>query len=440
MVETVAIIGAGPSGVLLAHYLLRRGDRYKVDIYERRSDPQTIVFSSSRTFLISLNPRGINALSNIEGLVEIVTGMSVESTGSVFHQTNGKTRFTPRRNPIFILDRTQLTIALLQKSTKTYDQSRLNLYFNHQCTKLDFASKTATFQKNQTAEITINYDLLIGADGAKSIVREKFLSTELFELEQKYIPTDYKSIFLPNSVETSTKTATDELKSGYVHAWRLENGTGVLMVHQLDGSMSGVITFPRDRNSVVTLATAAEVLQFFRQHFPEIGQIISESEAIEFLNRPVSSILTIICSHYHYEDSVLLIGDAAHAMSPSLGQGCNSAMEDAAIVDELLNEYSDNLAMASAKFTERRKSDAHAVVELSDNVFPSFNKKLIIEFIIRQQLAQILHRLFPKYFSPSLLELISGTTIPYSTILSTHRRWISRVKKANRKFLERAFK
>ncbi len=204
MVKTVAIIGAGPSGILLAHYLLRRGERYKVDIYERRSDPQTIVFSSSRTFPISLNQRGINALSNIEGLVEIVKGMSVESTGSVFHQSNGKTRFTPRQNSIFILDRTQLAIALLQKLTKTYDQSRLNLYFNHQCTKLDFASKTATFQKNQTAEITINYDLLIGADGAKSIVREKFLSTELFELEQKYIPADYKSIFLPNSVDPLT--------------------------------------------------------------------------------------------------------------------------------------------------------------------------------------------------------------------------------------------
>jgi kynurenine 3-monooxygenase len=434
MVKTVAIIGAGPSGVLLAHYLLRRGDRYKVDIYERRSDPQTIVFSSSRTFPISLTLRGINALSNIEGLVEIVKGMSIESAGSVLHQTNGKTRFTPRRNPIFILDRTQLAIALLQKLTETYDQSRLNLYFNHQCTKVDFASKTATFDKNQTEEITINYDLLIGADGAKSIVREKFLSTELFELEQKYIPTDYKSIFLPNSVETST----NELKSGYVHAWRLKDGTGVLMVHQLDGSMSGVITFPRDRNSVVTLATAAEVLQFFRQYFPEIGQIMSESEATEFLNRPVSSILTITCSHYHYEDSVLLIGDAAHAMSPSLGQGCNSAMEDAAIIDKLLNEYSDNIAVAIAKFSERRKSDAHAVVELSDNVFPSFNQKLIVEFIIRQQFAQILHRLLPKYFSPSLLELISGTTTPYSTILSAHRRWISRVKKANQKFLESA--
>lgn len=429
MTKTVAIIGAGPSGILLAHYLLRRGDRYRVDLYERRSDPQTIPFSSSRTFPLSLNQRGIDALNNIEGLVEMVKGISVSSTGSVFHQSNGKTRFTPRQNPIFILDRTQLAIALLKKLTETCDPTRLNLYFNHQCTKVDFASKTATFCQNQTEEITINYDLLVGADGAKSLVREKFLSTELFELEQKYIPTDYKSIFLPNSVET----ATDKLSSGYVHAWRLKNGTGVLLVHQSDGSMSSVMTFPRDGNSLTNLTTATEVLQFFRQHFAEIGEIMTESVAIDFLSRPVSSILTIRCSHYHYDDSVLLIGDAAHAMSPSLGQGCNSAMEDAAIIDGLLDEYSDNLGVAIAKFTERRKSDAHAAVELSDNVFPSFNQKLIVEFVIRQQLAQICHRFLPKYFSPSLLELISGTAIPYSTILANHQRWISRVKKVNQK-------
>jgi kynurenine 3-monooxygenase len=433
MTKTVAIIGAGPSGILLAHYLLRQGDRYRVDLYERRSDPQTITFSSSRTFPISLNQRGMDALSNIEGLVEMVKGISVESTGSVFHQSNGKTRFTPRQNSIFILDRTQLAIALLQKLTETCDRTRLNLYFNHQCTKVDFASKTATFCKNQAEEITINYDLLVGADGAKSLVREKFLSTELFELEQKYIPTDYKSIFFANSEETAPKTAIDRFKPGYVHAWRLKDGTGVLLVHQSDGSMSGVMTFPRDRNSLTTLTTPAEVLAFFRQYFPEIGQIITESEATEFLTRPASSILTIYCSHYHYDDSVLLIGDAAHAMSPSLGQGCNSAMEDAAVIDGLLNEYSNNLGIAIAKFTERRKSDAHAVVELSDNVFPSFNQKLIIEFVIGQQLAQRFHRLLPKYFPPSILELISGTTIPYSTILATNQRWISRVKKANQK-------
>jgi kynurenine 3-monooxygenase len=82
----------------------------------------------------------------------MVKGMSNESTGSLFHQSNGKIRFTHRQNSIFILDRTQLAIALLQKLTETGDRTRLNLYFNHQCTKVDFASKTATFYKNQIYE------------------------------------------------------------------------------------------------------------------------------------------------------------------------------------------------------------------------------------------------------------------------------------------------
>ncbi|WP_244141940.1 NAD(P)-binding protein [aff. Roholtiella sp. LEGE 12411] len=55
MVKKVAIVGAGPSGVLLAHYLLHRGDKYQIDIYERRSDPRTVSFSKSRTFPISLS-------------------------------------------------------------------------------------------------------------------------------------------------------------------------------------------------------------------------------------------------------------------------------------------------------------------------------------------------------------------------------------------------
>ena len=37
--QTIVIIGAGPTGLLLAHYLLARG-QYRVEIYERRADPR----------------------------------------------------------------------------------------------------------------------------------------------------------------------------------------------------------------------------------------------------------------------------------------------------------------------------------------------------------------------------------------------------------------
>lgn len=39
MLQKVVIIGACPAGLLLAHYLLRRG-KYCVELYEQRSDPR----------------------------------------------------------------------------------------------------------------------------------------------------------------------------------------------------------------------------------------------------------------------------------------------------------------------------------------------------------------------------------------------------------------
>jgi kynurenine 3-monooxygenase len=432
MVKKVIIVGAGPSGVLLAHYLLGRNEQYYVDIYERRSDPRTVEISKSRTFPLVINQRGLKALSNIKGLVEAVKTVSVKITGSLTHQKNGKTRFLPRQKPIYCLDRTQLVMTLLETLTEKYGNNRLNIHFDHQCKQVDFEAKTVTFENvaavNPTAEVTVDYDLLIGADGARSQVREQFLSTNLFELEQKYIPSAYKSLLLPAEQATS-------LKPGYVHGWRADNGISAILVHQVDGSLSGTVTFPRENNPIANLSTTEEVLQFFRDRFPEISQFLPESEAEAFLNRPISTILTIRCNRYHHGDSVLIIGDAAHATSPSLGQGCNASFEDVALFDELLNEYSDNFAEAISQFTLRRQADAHALVELSDYTFPLSSKLLFVEFFIRLRAAQFLHQLFPKRFSLPLFQLVSETTVPYAEILNSHKGWISKVKQANEKFL-----
>lgn len=45
MVKKVVIVGAGPCGVLMAHSLLRRSDRYQIDLYDAKSDPRSIEFS-----------------------------------------------------------------------------------------------------------------------------------------------------------------------------------------------------------------------------------------------------------------------------------------------------------------------------------------------------------------------------------------------------------
>jgi kynurenine 3-monooxygenase len=431
MVKKVAIVGAGPSGLLMAHYLLLRGDRYQIDIYERRSDPRLISFSKARTFPISLSERGMTALQKIPGLSEAVKAISVEMKGAISHQKNGKMRVIPREKSLTTLDRTNLVITLLEKLIEKANNHQVNIHFNCQCTQVNFTNKTVSFHQTGEAEpkdITVNYDLLIAADGARSVIRNHFLNTELFELQQKYIPNDYKSVYISRTDRLET-----QLKPGYIHSWRMEDGTTMLMLHQLDGTMSGVVYFPRHKNQVTKLATPEEVLQFFRQNFPEIGQLMTTAEAEAFLARPVSSVLTIRCNRYHQGDSVLLIGDAAHAVSPSLGQGCNSALEDVAIFDNLLDEYSDNLAQAVQQFTVRRQADAYALVELSDNAFPT-SKELFIQFLLRESIAKTLHKLFPQRFPLSMMKMISETTIPYSEILQLHKGWITKVKRANENF------
>jgi kynurenine 3-monooxygenase len=434
MSKKVVIIGAGPSGVLLAHYLLRRDDKYQIDIYERRSDPRIVSFSKSRTYPLSLSERGMSALRNIPGIEEAVKEMSVEIKGTIFHQKNGKTQFMPRKKPLVALDRTNLVIALLNQLSQNYDSSRLKIHFNHLCSQVNFETKTVKFQnlakeisaQEVETDLVVEYDLLIGADGARSFVREHFLSTKLFEYEQKYVTSDYKSIFLP---------CTDELKPSNVHAWRVDDGTVALILHQHDRTMSGVIYFPRNNNKLAELSTTQEVFQFFHDNFPVLGKLLPESEAEAFLKRPISTALTIRCSRYHYEDSVLLIGDAVHSVSPTTSQGCNAALEDVIVFDNLLDEYSDNLAAALEQFTVRRKPDAQALVELGNNAFP-LSPRLYIEYIFRDRLAKFLHQLFPKRFSPPIYELISESSVPYSETLKLYKGWVSRVKRSNEKFLE----
>ena len=430
MVKKVAIVGAGPSGLLMAHYLLARGDNYQIDIYERRNDPRLIPFSKARTFPISLSERGMSALRKIPGLAEAVKAISLEMKGAVSHQKNGKMRVISREKPLTTLDRTKLVIALLEKLIEKDENQQINIHFNCQCTQVDFTNKTVSFDKTEeeVKHFNVNYDLLIAADGARSSVRKHFLATELFELQQKYIPNDYKSVYIHSNDELESK-----LKPGYIHTWRMEEGTTMLMLHQIDRTMSGVIYFPRQKNQVTNLSNIEDVLKFFQQKFPEIGQSMTETEAAEFLARPVSSVLTIRCNRYHQGDSVLLIGDAAHAVSPSLGQGCNSALEDVTIFDNLLDEYSDNIASAVEQFTLRRQADAYALVELSDNAFPT-SKGLFIQFLLRESIAKTLHKLFPQRFPPSMFQLISETAIPYSEILQLHKGWVAKVKQANEKF------
>jgi 2-polyprenyl-6-methoxyphenol hydroxylase-like FAD-dependent oxidoreductase len=63
-----------------------------------------------------------------------------------------------------------------------------------------------------------------------------------------------------------------------------------------------------------------------------------------------------------HKGSVCLIGDAAHATSPSAGQGASLALEDAIVLAKCLRDES-NLELAFVKFQNERKARVDMIVQ-----------------------------------------------------------------------------
>lgn len=424
MPQKIVIIGAGPAGLLLAHYLLRRG-KYRVEIYERRSDFRLTDASQDRTFPISLQERGRKAIREIAGLEEAIILQSVFCNGTKVYRNRGKAREFLRATPILSIDRNRLVMILLQHLSQTYTAEQLTIKFDCQCVQMDRNAKTVTMQSEQGKAFPIEYDRLVAADGARSHIRTSLVQAAGLQCEQNYVPDAYKSVFL-----SRTNPALGlELEPDKIHGWNRDNKTRMLMVPQPGDQLNGVIIFDAQHNPLLNLSTKEEILAFFQENFPLFGQLMSEEEAENLSKRPVARVLTVRCDRFHDGDNILLIGDAAHAVSPSIGQGCNASLEDVRVFERLLEQYEDDWSLTLPAFTQQRLPDAHALKELSDYSFPR-KKWLVIEFFLRLRIHRFLHRWFPQRVKPFVFDLVIDQDLSYSQVLSFSQGWITKVKRS----------
>ncbi len=322
MNKKVVIIGAGPCGLLLAHYLLHRG-QYQVEIYEGRSQQNLINTKENRTFPLSLQERGRKAIRGIAGLEEAVMSESIFCQGTIIHRQQGKKQKIKRKTPILTIDRNRLVTLFFEKLQENYPCEYLKIHFNCECIEINKITKTVTLQAKMGDHFRVNYDLLIGADGANSAIRKYLEQQANLYCEQHYVPDAYKSLFF-NRINAELNIA---LEPNRIHASNTGKNIRILMVTQPEEKLHGVLLFPLDKNPFTSLSNQEDILGFFQENFPAFAPLITQSEAEALLNRPVSRVLTVRCDRFHEGDSILIMGDAAHAVSPSLGQGCNRRSE-----------------------------------------------------------------------------------------------------------------
>ena len=103
-----------------------------------------------------------------------------------------------------------------------------------------------------------------------------------------------------------------------------------------------------------------------RERLAPFGGIIAEQRELitdsrNVVYRPVESVMV---PAPWYRGRVVLIGDAAHATSPHVGQGAAMAMEDGLVLAEEITAH-DAVAPALQRFMERRFDRVQTIVEIS---------------------------------------------------------------------------
>jgi 2-polyprenyl-6-methoxyphenol hydroxylase-like FAD-dependent oxidoreductase len=82
----------------------------------------------------------------------------------------------------------------------------------------------------------------------------------------------------------------------------------------------------------------------------------------------VNEVVRVDCDRWS-DGRLVLLGDAAHAMAPTLGQGANSALVDAAVLTiELAAESTDTVPRGLARYEARRKQRVRRVQNQADRL------------------------------------------------------------------------
>lgn len=107
--------------------------------------------------------------------------------------------------------------------------------------------------------------------------------------------------------------------------------------------------------------TPADLLDLFRNYHHPIAEIIRRTKKEDLIWNDIADLPPL--SNYAF-DNILLLGDAAHATTPNLGQGACQAIEDAVILaDEIAKATS--IPEAFRAFEKRRMARTRYVVKQS---------------------------------------------------------------------------
>lgn len=325
----VAIIGGGIGGVALAVACLHRGIPFT--LYERDENFE----ARSQGYGLTLQ----QASKAIEGFGMFSLDKGVVSTRHLVHTTDGKVigewgmrkwlqselKKKPRRTNIHIA-RQELRLALLEK-LGGFDVVK----WNHQLVSYkenDDKTVALSFQVDGKIK-TSKADLVVGADGIRSAVRNILIGNEISPL--RYLG----CIVILGICPLSALEGVDKSLLDSATVFQTGNGNERIYIMPNDAnSVMWQLSFPMSEEEAKELsikgkkALKEEACKRTQWHEP-IPQILKATLESEISGYPVYDRELLQPELLEKGKQITLLGDAAHPMSPFKGQGANQALLDA---------------------------------------------------------------------------------------------------------------
>jgi len=405
--KKIAVVGAGLVGGLLAIHLRKLG--YPVVLYDRSPDIRTIDFSG-KSINLAVSTRGWNALQTV-GIDEEIMKIAIPMDKRAIHNLEGEITLQPygvNGEAIYSVSRGELNRKIIDIAERFGTKFK----FQHKIWDVSLEDTTLYIGQNERESLDAHkYDIIFGADGAFSKIRQRMQKLNRFNYSQYFLSIGYKELRIPPKDD-----GTHFLDPNSFHIWPRKDYM-LIALPNLDGSFTCTLFLPFEgKNSFESIQDENQIIHFFEKNFKDALPFMP-TLVEDFQKNPTSSLVTTQCFPWIYKDKVALLGDAAHAIVPFYGQGMNAGFEDVTEMYHQILNGQDDWSKIFNNYQLKRKPNGDAIAELSFRNFKEMGTDTADEmFLLQKKIEAKYTKKYPERWLP-LYDRVSFSLQPYHEVL-----------------------